>query len=107
MSRDIALTELAAEIRAVTWEQGERTQALWFDCPLCGGDHRHLVPFREGRPAHGATSQGRNIWGHTGGTTTTDITLAPSYLATGGGCHLHAFVRDGVLQVLADSRRHS
>lgn len=98
-----ALASLNAELRSVTWEGGERTEALWFVCPMCD-DHVHIVPFRHGQPSTSQTTvTGRNVWGHTGGSTVADLTLAPSYLARAGGCRLHAFIRDGHLQVLADS----
>lgn len=111
--KHIPLAELNAELTTVTWEGGEQTDALRFDCPLCVdrefGTHSHLIPFRRGNPSTSqTTARGRNVWGHTGGSTVEDLTLAPSYLCNPnsdpGLCRLHVFVRSGVLQVLNDSR---
>lgn len=112
MVRRIPLAELNAELTTVRWEAGEQTDALRFDCPLCvdreHGSHSHLVPFRRGNPSTSqTTARGRNVWGHTGGATVDDLTLAPSYLCNpqsrSGMCRLHIFVRNGAIEVLGDS----
>lgn len=106
MTQRIPLVELDAEIHSVKWEHGERTDGLWFDCPMCNREHKHLIPFRMNEAAGRKTHGGRLVWAHTGGSTVADLTLAPSFVslaASGDLCRLHVFVRGGVLEVLGDS----
>lgn len=101
----IPLSDLDAYISQTKWEDGEVIPSLVFECPLCGKgerSHKHLIPHR---PSGGKTSRGRNVWTHVSGTTPQDLTLSPSYLATSSLCTLHAFVRNGQLEVLQDSKR--
>lgn len=93
-------------------DSGTTTEGVWFVCPMCleanngerPGVHGHFVPFIRGETRH-SKANGRNVWGHTGGSTIVDITLAPSYLALSmrGSCRLHVFIRNGELQILRDS----
>lgn len=105
-ARRIPLVDLDAEISGVKWEHNERTDALWFDCPMCDRSHKHLIPFRMGEASGRKTQSGRLVWAHTGGSTVSDLTLAPSFVSLAASedlCRLHVFVRGGVLEVLGDS----
>lgn len=98
--------ELQAEIRGLRHEQhGFVGRHLWFRCPLCL-EHWHAIAYQEGVRQHRQTPV--QTWGHVSGSTLEDLTLSPSYLAHPSRSHpclLHLFVRNGVLQVLGDSRR--
>lgn len=104
-SRTVALADLEAEITTVRWGQAEdapRATCLRFTCPLCGA-HQHLVPYEPGVRAHGKRPVIGNVWGHQSGSAIADLTLSPSYLAI-STCRLHAFIRNGQVQILGDSR---
>lgn len=104
--KKIPLVELDGELTTV--KMGERHTAIIFRCPVCG-EHSHLVPYS---PTGGRT-QHANVWRHTAGSTIEDITVEPSYMARADlsrragekrRCRLHCFIRDGVVQILGDSK---
>lgn len=108
----IALNAVEGEISWTRFSDQLRLEAVTFVCPVCleanggkrPGVHSHMVPFRRGEATGVSAPPTTHVWGHTGGSTVDDITLAPSYLATGGGCRFHCFIRNGQVEVLADSK---
>lgn len=108
----IALNDLEGEIVWVKFNDQLRLETIFFVCPICleanegkrPGVHSHGVPFRRGEAKGASVLPITHVWGHTSGSTIDDITLTPSYLATGGGCRLHCFIRNGQVVVLADSK---
>ena len=101
----VPLRELKAKLTTAKWGQADdapSSPALLCLCPLCG-EHSILIAYTHGQPQHSVRPGIGNVWGHVGGSTVDDLTLAPSYLAL-GRCRLHVFVRDGQLEVLSDSR---
>jgi hypothetical protein len=101
MSRNVPLTELDGDVTRIEG-MAAGTKAVLFLCPVCY-DHYHLVTFEPGNPQHG-TINNQHRWGHINGSTVEDITLVPSYVATTQDCRLHCFIRNGVVEVLGDSK---
>lgn len=103
--KHIRLTDpsLDAELRSTRYDGGSMP-SLWFYCPVCG-DHYHVVHYR---PEGGTDPKLGHVWTHVSGSTLEDLTLSPSYLATcprgEQTCRLHIFVKNGVMQVLGDSK---
>lgn len=111
MARRVKLTDVEGEIRNVRFGNSLMIPALHFVCPICleanggvrAGVHSHMVPFRWNETPGRSGAPITHVWGHDGGRGVDDLTLSPSYLARGGSCRFHCFVRNGVLEVLSDS----
>ena len=87
----IPLSECEAEIGTVKGFDGKM---LWFYYE----GHHHGVPFHEQKRNHRRLG---NVWQWVSGTTIHDLTLSPSYhVKAPHPAALHAFIRDGKLEVL-------
>lgn len=83
------IATLNAELRPLRVGD-ELVDAVWMDCPRCGGHGGVVIPFAD----HRRTIGGTLVWQRVAGSTVDDLTLAPSYHLQ-GHCGLHGFVRGG------------